>query len=315
MSIWAVLCTVLKNVIYGASVIFVGELSATVDVLDLLSLRFLMSALVLWLLKITRVAHIEVGLKDVFTKTERHPFVGALLLAALFEPVLYMLFETLGVSMTTGVMAGVLLSLTPVTACIAEMIVLRERSSFAKKFFLGLGILGVVYIALHSHSSEGKNTVAGILFMLLAVVTGELFAAFSRRSSKHFRPLEIVYASALLGAVVFNAINVIRHLIMGTVETYFAPLASTANLMGFFYLAVISTICATAMNNYALGRMQLSTVSAFGGLSTLTTVLLGVFWGGEVLHGYHAIGFSLILARMVGVSYLSIREQRHRDLL
>ena len=102
----AYLFTILKNVIYGASVFFTASLSNSTDVLDLLSLRFLMSFTALFLLKTTGILKIKVGLRDVFKPTERHAFVKPLLLSALFEPLLYMMLETLGITMTTTTAFG-----------------------------------------------------------------------------------------------------------------------------------------------------------------------------------------------------------------
>lgn len=312
MNLIPYLFAVLKNVIYGSTVFFTGTLSNTVDVLDILSLRFLLSFAVFFILKQCRVLKISVGLRDVFGKTERSKFVPSLLLAALFEPVLYMLFETLGITMSTGVTTAVILSLAPISSCICEALILKERTSLLQKLFLGLGIVGVIYIAVNTNTSDGKNSLWGILFLLLAVCTGSLYSAFSRKSSKAFASMEITYVSAALGALVFNTVNVVRHLTKGDILHYFDPFLSVQNLIGFGVLAILSTIVATAMNNYALGRIQVSTMAAFGGLSTLVTVLIGVFIGGEELYYFHYIGFALILARMIGVSVLTIRRDKKR---
>lgn len=79
--------------------------------------------------------------------------------------------------------------------------------------------------------------------------------------------------------------------------------------MGFLFLSILCSVVATVMNNYALARMQVSTMSAFGGLSTLVTIAAGVLLGGEKLYLYHVIGLVLIVSRMVGVSYLEIRKR------
>lgn len=47
----ALIFSFLKNVVYGASVFFTSELTASVDVLDILALRFLMSFVTLFILK------------------------------------------------------------------------------------------------------------------------------------------------------------------------------------------------------------------------------------------------------------------------
>ncbi len=310
MTFLAYLFTVLKNIIYGTSVFFTGDLSENVDVLDILAIRFLMSFLALYLLKIFKIVKIDVGLKDVFGKTKRSKYIKSLMLAAIFEPVLYMLFETVGISMTTGITTGVILSLTPISSCICESIILKEKTTFLQKIFLGVGIIGVIYIAVNTKSSEGKDTVLGIIFIVLAVVSGSLFAVFSRKSSSHFNSMEVTYFSAMLGMVAFNAINIIRHTVFGDLKGYFAPLFNVHNLIGFIFLAIISTIVATGMNNFALSRLQVSTSGAFSGLSTVVTISIGVIFGGEELYYFHFIGMTLILIRMIGVSYISIKKSK-----
>lgn len=311
-SILAYCFAVLKNAIYGTTIFFTGTLSATVDVLDILALRFLMSLVVFWLLKVTRVVKINVGVVDFFRRGPRAAAMKSVLLTALFEPVLYMLFETLGISMTSGITAGVILSLSAVTSCIFEILILKENSTLLQKFFLALGIFGAIYIAVNANADSGKDTPLGILFILLTVIAGSLFSTFSRKSSKSFSAMEITYVSCMLGAIIFNAVNVVRHLIVGDILHYFDPYFDPANLVGFFVLAILSTIIATCMNNFALSKMQASTMAAFGGISTLVTVVVSVWLGGEILYPYHFIGFSFILIRMVGVSVIAIRRDRAR---
>ncbi len=309
MSVIVIILIILKNVIYGLSIFFTGNLVEQVDVLDILALRFLMSFATLWLLKITKILRVEVGVKDIFCHTEHAPYIKSLLLAGLFEPVLYMALETVGVSMTTNITAGVILSLSPIFSCINESIFLKEKSSLMQQVFLAIGIIGVMYIAINTDTSDGQNTVVGILCMFLAVISGTLFCVFSRKSSQHFRTFDITYITCMMGAVIFNAINVVRHMVVGDILQYFAPLADMQNLIGFVYLSILSTIAATAMNNFAHARAQVSTLAAFGGVSTLVTIAAGILLNGEHLYTYQIIGIILIIIRMVGVSYIDMRKK------
>ena len=119
----------LKNVIYGLSVFFTGSLSESVDVLDILALRFLLSFGVMWLFKMAKIIKVDIGFSDFLCHKKDRRNLKLLLLTALFEPVLYMLFETLGISMTTGVTAGVILSLMPIASCISETVILKEKTT------------------------------------------------------------------------------------------------------------------------------------------------------------------------------------------
>ncbi len=313
MNFLAYFCAVMKCVVYGSTIFFTTQLTESVDVLDLLALRFLLSFAIMWLLKITRVWKIQVGVKDLFKKSEKSPFIKNLVLTAMFEPVLYMLLETLGVSMTTNVTAAVICSLAPISSCIIEEVFLKEKSSFLQKIFLGCGIFGVVYIALNTNTTDGRDTLAGILFLLGSVVAGSFFCAFSRRSSSHFSSIEITYFSCMLGAIAFNAVNVVRHLFRGDILHYFDPYLNPDNLMGFFFLSVVSSILAVMMNNFALSRIQISTMAAFGGLSTIVTIVIGMMFGSETLQLYHFIGLPFIFLRMVGVSAISIINSKKKE--
>ena len=306
----AYIFTIIKNVIYGTSVIFTGTLTDSVDVLDILALRFLLSCVVLWLLKNFRVIKINVGVRDIFRKTEKTPFIKSLILAAIFEPVLYMFFETLGISMVSGVTAGVILSLGPVSSVIVESLILKEKSTLLQKLFLALGILGVVYISICTGTSDGGDSFIGMIFVICAVLSGSLFGAFSRKSSRHFSSFEVTYFACIFGAAVFNAINIVRHLINGDILSYFDPYFDVQNMIGFVFLAIISTIVAASMGNFALARMQLTTTAAFGGLSTITTIVIGVVFNSEPLYYFHYIGISLIIIRMIGVSAIAIKREK-----
>ena len=300
----------LKYVIYGSTVFFTGELEETVSITDILALRFLMSFVFMWLLKMLGVFKINFGVKEIVRGGARRTLLPSLFLAALFEPVLYMLFETLGISMTTDITTAVVISLAPIVSCIAEALILKEKNTMLQKIFLLVGIVGVVYIAVKTDKSSGEDSILGIIFLLLAIISGSLFSVFSRKSSKAFSAMEITYVSAMLGTVIFNAVSIVRHIINGDILSYFDPYFDLENIIGFAFLAILSTVVATGMNNWCLSKMQVSTMAAFSGVSTLVTILIGVIFKGEELYYFHYIGLSLIIIRMVGVSAISIRKSR-----
>ena len=316
MNIPAYFCAVFKDVIYGLSVFFTGGLTESTDVMDVLALRFLLSFTIFFLLKCFRVIKVNIHVGDLFRKGERRraPMVS-LILTAFFEPVLYMFFETMGIANSSNVMTAVILSLLPITSCIVETVILKETTTVLQKLLFGVGIVGVVYIAVKSSAeSSNSDSILGIVCLFLAVLSGALYLVFSRKSSKSFSSIEITYMYSALGALAFNAINVVRHLIGGDILHYFDPYFSVENIIGFIFLGIISSIVATGMNSFALSRMQASTLSAFAGLSTFVTIFVGVLFNGETLYYYHYIGLFLILIRMVGVSSIAIIKDKKKRL-
>ena len=307
--------TILKNTIYGTTNFFTKGLNSNdIDAIHILALRFLLSFVILYLLKITKIVKIDIGVKDVFKNTERHKFIKPLFLAALFSPVIEMFFETTGFTKTSAVTAGVILSLSPIVACICESLILKENATTAQKVFLALGIIGVIYIAINTDTSSGNDTLFGIICLVLAVIAGPSYLVFSRKCAGKFKPLEVSYFACVLGAVVFNAISVVKHLVQGNIINYFDPYFNPDNIIGFITLSIVSTIFCTLMNNFAMTRLQASTVSAFGGVSTIVTILIGVVFLKENLYYFHYIGFALIFVRIIGVSWIAIKKDKQRKL-
>ncbi len=313
MEILAYIFSFLKNAIYGTTNFFTKDLNEnSMDAIDILALRFLLSFVILWILKTTRVLNIKIGIKDIFKKTERHAFIKPLLLTALFSPVIEMLFETIGFTRTSAITAGVILSLMPIAVCVFESIILKETTTLLQKIFLGIGIVGVIYIGINTNTADGNDTIFGILCLIIAVVAGPLHLIFSRQSTKQFAPFEISYFACLFGAVFFNTISVIKHLYRGDILHYFDPYFKPENIVAFLALSIFSTIIATGMNNFSMARIQASTISAFSGVSTMVTILIGVIFLDEKLYTFHYIGFALILIRMIGVSYISIKKDKQK---
>lgn len=312
MYIIAYLFLLSKGIIYGLTPYFTGELSKAYDVLDILALRFLLSLVAMWILKNLKVVKINVGVKNFIKKEHRLPNMRFILLAGLFEPVLYMLFETLGISMSSSITTAVILSLSPITNCIFEWFVFKTYPTPMQGVFLVSGIFGAIYIAVNTSADGGSGSFFGIVFLFLAILSGSLFCAFSKKSSGKFTAFDITYVSCILGAIAFNSVNVIRHIVRGDIIHYFDPYFETENLVGFLVLGIASTIIATAMNNYAISKVSLSTQAAFGGVSTVVTIFVGIVFGGESMQIYHYIGLPFIFARMIGVSAISISNDKKK---
>lgn len=310
MNILVYLAVILKNSIYGASVFFTGNLSNSMDEFDILALRFLMSFVVLWILKTLKIIKISVELKELIGFSNRKKHIKNLMLTALFEPILYMVFETVGITHSTNVTTGVILSLSPIMTCILQELILKEKTTLLKKVFIAIGIIGVAYIAVNTDTNNGQDSIIGIVFLLLAITAGPLYCIYSRKSSVEFNAMEVTYICIFFGMVAFNAVNIVKHIIAGDILSYFTPYFNAENMVGFIYLAVISAICGSSLGNFALGKVPPATLTAFSGLSSMITVILGVVLNDEALYIYHIIGFSLIMIRMIGITYIDCKKEK-----
>ena len=308
-SLYAYLAIVLKILIYGSSSLFTRGLLSNTDVLDVISLRFLLTAILFLFLNIFGVVKLNLKGKN----------YKSLLLCSIFEPILYFVFETVGISMSSTIIVGVIMALSPISAIIVSMVFLSERTNTIQTFCLLFGISGVLIIVICTSKGADSSgaTLIGMLFMLLAVISDSMYAAFSRKSSKQFKPIEISCFSAFLGCIVFNSANVARHMFTGTIYTYFEPLLIPQNLVGFVFLSVFSSVVAVSLGNYALSKLQIYRTSAFSGISTIYTIILGILIYNEVLHFYHIVGIVLIFFSVFGVNKFACKNnislKRYRE--
>lgn len=297
-------CCIIRSIIYGSSILFTSNLLDTLPVMHMLALRFLISAVAFILLQLIGVIKIDFKNKP----------IKLLFMTALFEPVAYFIFESIGIAGTTTSVAGILAAATSIMVLIFESIFLKEKTTIVQKLLLMLSVCGVITVTVFSSGGGGENSILGIVFLLLANMSGALFIICSRKSSTtKFSAIEVTYFSAVVGAVVFNAINLVIMTKNGTVSTFFTPLFDIKNIIAFVFLSILSTILATLMNNFAISKIQASSVSALGALSTVVTIVVGVIFKGDKIGWYHIVGTALILCGSIGINYITQKRAALRN--
>ena len=98
--------------IFGFSFLIVNNMLNSVEVFQLLGLRFLIAAVVFELMRITRVIKINLNLKD----------FKNLLPIAIFQPVLYFITEVYGIKYSASSDAGLFIGMIPIAVVFTSWI-------------------------------------------------------------------------------------------------------------------------------------------------------------------------------------------------
>lgn len=282
-----------KSLIFGLSILFTGRIAQSSDVLDLLSMRFLVSTIFLLIFRVIGI--IKVDFKDKNLKL--------LLLAAVLQPVIYYLAEATGIANSSTGVSGTMLSLISVAILIGERLILKYKFDAKTTLFVLIKVAGAIIISAAGVHS-GSTSLLGIVFLLVTIVTDTLYVLYLKKLTLDFSPMEITYFTAILGAVVFNSANVIRHFYNNTITHYFDTLTVPENLIGLIYLGLGATIIAMSLTNYMMKHIKPSYMSAFGGLSTIITIAAGVIFNNEILGVYQIIGIVFLLTGAVGAAFV-----------
>lgn len=290
------LTALLSSFIFGLSFLFSKRALSVASPMMLVSFRFLAAFIIMTVLIAFKV--IKVSYKD-------KP-MGWLLLLAFFEPVIYFIFETYGLQYTASSIGGLMIALIPIAVTILGAYFLNEKPSVKQTMFIIMSVAGVALIGvMGSSGGDSESSFLGILLLLGAVLSAAFFSIISRKISKYFNPIEITYFMMLSGAVSFNAILIVGHLINGTMSSFFSPLKSTTFVISVLYLGILSSIIAYFLINYALSKIEASKTSVFSNISTIVSIAAGVIFLNESFHIYHIIGSVLILVGVWGTNYYS----------
>ncbi|MBP1745173.1 MAG: permease [Firmicutes bacterium] len=281
------------SIIFGFSFMFSKKALGTAGPFELLSFRFgaaFLTMSLLALLKIIKIDYKNKPLRSLFLLSFTHPF-------------LYFIFETFGIKYGSTLQAGIMLALIPIFVAVLGAWLLKEIPSLKQALFIVLSVAGVMLIIAMGSTSSGSVSIAGTVFLLMAVLAASIYNILSRKLSSDFTPMEITYFMMAFGALFFNLISVADHIKNGTLSSYFILFSDTGFSISILYLGILSSSIAFLLINYSLSKIKASENAVFSNLSTIVSIAAGVLFMNEAFFWYHLAGAALILLGVWGTSY------------
>lgn len=295
----AYMAATLYALIIGFSFVFVKQCLPLADPMTILAHRFLASIIGAALPLAFGWVKLEVSLKD---------FLPILPIAVLY-PVLFFLFQVLGLQSVSASEAGIIQAAIPVFTMILAALIIKERTTLMQKLSLLLSVGGVIFLFVMKGMDAQRGSILGIVLMVLSTLSHACYGVLARKVTRSYKPMDLTYIMVAIGFVFFNAFSLISHAARGTVGDYFRPLSSPIYVISIVYLGVLSSLVTAMLSNYALSKMPASRMSVFSNLSTLVTVLAGVVILKEQLFAYHWIGAAVILVGLAGMIGFGAKQE------
>jgi drug/metabolite transporter (DMT)-like permease len=179
---------------------------------------------------------------------------------------------------------------------------LKERPGKLQFIFILASVLGVVFIVTMSGSSVSSGHFTGILALFGAVLAAGVYNILSRKLSSSFSPVEITFVMMWAGAIVFNLLTVINSIIRKEPIGYFTSLNTMSTLIPILYLGILSSVCAFFMVNFMLSKLPAASSSVFSNLTTVISIVAGVFVRHEAFHWYQVAGGIMIILGVWGTN-------------
>lgn len=230
--------------------------------------------------------------------------VKLLLLMGLVHPLLYMICESYGLLLTTSSFSGLMIGMAPVAGLLMGRLLLKEQCTMRQVICAVLSVLGVMLTSFGG--GMGAFSLAGTLFLIGAVVLYALYNVISRGISEHFTAFERTYMMFALGSVSFIVLALFE--CGGNVSIILTALGKPGVWTGILYLALVSSVCGFMLVNYSLSHLSVAKATLFSNITTVISVLAGIFILHDSFSGLQLVGVAVILVSVMGVSYQ--REQK-----
>ena len=150
------------------------------------------------------------------------------LLAGLFEPVLYFPCEQYGLKLTSTSFSGVMVALIPLCSLVYGTIFLHEKATWRQVVFSVLSVAGVIVLAVYA-TGIGAGSFLGFLILLGTVFAGAGYIVACRACSVSFTAFERTYITCGMGAAAFGVLSYLA--LNRALEVL--PVARTAALINF----------------------------------------------------------------------------------
>ncbi|HBM79277.1 MAG TPA: EamA family transporter [Clostridiaceae bacterium] len=297
------LAGVFTSLIFGFSFLFTSIGLKMVNPMDLIAYRFSTAALImtiLWAVGFIKLSY-------------RGKNLSGVILLSLCEPVIYFICETYGIKNTTSSLSGLMIALIPVVVTIFASIYLKERTNFYQILFIILSIAGVAVIVLLDGYEGGVSRPVGFVFLLGAVISAGSYSVLSRKLSESFTPFEITFVMMWIGAIFFNAVDIIQRINNNTLMGYLKDINNYNVIIPVVYLGVLSSVIAYILHNFMLAKLPASQAAVFANLTTIVSVFAGIFINHESFYWFHILGGIMILAGVWGTNYYGRSERNIKE--
>jgi drug/metabolite transporter (DMT)-like permease len=190
------------------------------------------------------------------------------LLLAFFEPFLYYIGETDGLTMVESTLASVIISTIPLFAPILAYFLLKEKISIANIAGILVSLSGV-FLVIYEPKNGLTTNPWGIVLMFLAVFSAICYTTTLRKISTHYSTFNVVFYQSLVGLFFF-----IPTFLITDYSTFTFSKVTTQGLFALFMLAVFASVIAFVLFAGVVRKIGVARTNVFVNLIPVFTAIL-----------------------------------------
>lgn len=282
----------LAMILVGSTVVITKELTTQLPIFFTVEVRLLVAMIVFYIiLKIKN---------EIFPKLSRKDYI-VLFLQSGTGIFLYNVFLFYGLRYTSGVEAGIILSLTPIFAAIVAFILLKEKLSYKRWIGVMLAVFGVVLINInnsadYSAAHYGFYRIFGNLMIIGAALSEGIFAVTSKYNRVKLSAYQICFIITVLSFVLFFPLSIYESFKIDYTLINFKLIAELA------YFVVFNGIFSYILAFTAIKYISATSAGVLTVLIPISSVALSILFLGESVQFTFLIGSLIALCGVIIVT-------------
>ncbi len=242
------------------------------------------------------------GFKGV-KKADRKYFV----LLAFFEPFLYFIGESFGLTYVSSTLGSVVISTIPVFAVVFAWIVYKERLKVINYVGVAVSFIGVLIFITSSSGSIAMN-LRGLALLFLAVLAAVGYNMVLNRLTYEYNPVSIVNIQNAIGAIFFLPLFLIFDL-----KKVIATGIVAGSFSSIVLLAVFASSGAFVLFAYSIRHVGISRANIFCNLIPVFTAIFAFLLVGDKLTLRNGAGMTVVITGLF-LSQVRKRQVAGKDV-
>ncbi|MDD3740845.1 MAG: DMT family transporter [Bacteroidales bacterium] len=215
------------------------------------------------------------------------------MLLAMFEPFLYFIGETTGLSYVDPSMASVIISIIPLFTPFVAFYFLKERITVLNVLGIIISISGIMFLMFGKNMSL-QVSVIGLALLSLAIVAANGYSVMIKKIPDKYSILNIIFWQNVFGMIYFIPLLAIFSK-EDIIQTGFVPEAFRA----IFYLGFFASTLAFLFYMYALKFMPITKVNVFTNIIPIFTIIISYLFLGEEIGAKKITGILIVISGVV----------------
>ena len=225
-------------------------------------------------------------------KVERGDWKWIFLLA-FFEPFLYFIGESLGLTMISSTQAAVIIGTIPLLVPVGAYLFFNEKLSLLNIAGIIVSFAGLLIVVLKRGFTFNANP-TGVILLFLAVFSAIGYTLMVRKLVGKYNPYSLVTYQNILGIIFFIPLVAVFEY-----ESLISVDVTNRALISLFCLAIFGSTLAFILYNYSIKNLGASKANIFTNIIPVLTAVFSFYILNEEMTFRKVTGIAVVLAGLL----------------